>query len=117
MGFMERILGDQARSTGDYVELDAGDLETEVEADTLVYVAEIAGQQDVMAIKDAVYDGDLVIADITRMTTEDRTTEHVIDELRQVAEEVGGDIAHASDDQLIVAPSGVKISRQKLNRD
>jgi SepF-like predicted cell division protein (DUF552 family) len=117
MGFMEKILGGRSRSTDDYVELSADDLDTgAAEAVLQVHVAEIDGQQDVIAIKDAVYDGDIVVADITRLRTEDRTTEHIVDELRQVAKEVDGDIVQKGDDQLIVTPTGVKISREKLNR-
>lgn len=117
MGFMEKILGGRSRSVEDYQEIDAGDLSVGApEAAMEVHVAEIDGQQDVIAIKDAVYDGDLVIADITRLRTEDRTVEHIVDELRQVAREVDGDIVQKGDDQLIVTPAGVKISREKLNR-
>lgn len=114
---MEKILGDRSRSTDDYVQLDADDLDTgAAEAAMRTHIAEIDGQQDVIAIKDAVYDGDIVIADITRLRTEDRTVEHIVDELRQVAKEVDGDIVQKGDDQLIITPTGVKISRQKLNR-
>ena len=116
MGFMDRILGGKEKTTGDYVELDLDDVAAEVEARVQVHIAEIDGQEDVIAIKDAVYDGDIVIADITRLRTQDSTTEHVIDELRQTAKEVGGDIVQKGDDQLIVSPAGVAISREKLNR-
>ena len=116
MGFMDRILGGKEQTTGDYVELDIDDVAAETEARIQVHIAEIDGQEDVIAIKDAVYDGDLVVADITRLRTKDRTTEHVIDELRQTAKEVGGDIVQKGDDQLIVTPGGIAISREKLNR-
>ncbi|WP_336035226.1 cell division protein SepF [Halobacterium yunchengense] len=117
MGFMDKILGGSGGSTEDYVELDVEDFDTAGdEASVTVHVAEIDGQEDVIAIKDAVYDGDMVIADITRLRTEDRTVEHVVDELRQVAQEVGGDIVQKGDDQLIVTPNGIAISRSKLNR-
>jgi len=116
MGFMDRILGGKEKTTGDYVELDLDDVAAEVDSRMQIQIAEIDGQEDVIAIKDAVYDGDIVIADITRLRTEDRTTEHVIDELRQTAKEVGGDIVQKGDDQLIVTPGGVGISREKLNR-
>ncbi|WP_188980361.1 cell division protein SepF [Halocalculus aciditolerans] len=118
MGFMEKILGGRGRSTEDYVELDIDMLGSESAADArnTVYIAEIGGQEDVIAIKDAVYDGDIVIADITRLRTKDHTVEHVMDELRQVAREVDGDIVQKGDDQLIIVPSGMAISREKLNR-
>ena len=118
MGIMSKILsnGDN-HSTEDYVELDLDDFESvATEAAMQVHVAEIAGQADAIDIKDAIYDGDMVVADITRLRTSDSTTEHVIDELRQTAKEVGGDIVQKGDDQIIVTPSGVGISREKLNR-
>ncbi|WP_232687228.1 cell division protein SepF [Halobacterium zhouii] len=116
MGFMDKILGGSGSSTEDYVELDIEDFDTDAaEAGVQLHIAEIDGQEDVIAIKDAVYDGDLVIADITRLRTEDSTVEHVVDELRQVAREVGGDIVQKGDDQIIVTPSGIGISRSKLN--
>jgi SepF-like predicted cell division protein (DUF552 family) len=116
MGLMSKILGsDGSRTTEDYVELDADDFDSSAGGTGMsVHVAEISGQQDVIAIKDAVYDGDLVVADITRLRTEDRTTEHITDELQQVAEEVDGDIVQKGDDQLIVTPTGISVSREKL---
>ena len=117
MGIMSKILGGGGnRSVEDYVELDLEDFDTaRGEAGMEIHIAEIGSQQDVIAIKDAVYDGDLVIADITRHTTNDSTIEHITDELRQVAREVDGDIVQKGDDQLIVTPTGVSISREKLS--
>lgn len=117
MGLMNNLLGGQpTRDSDAYVDL------TEVEqnghgeqASMQVHVAEISEKQDVIAIKDAVYDGDLVVADITRLRTNDRTADHIIEELRQVAEEVTGDIVKKGDDQLIITPNAVKINREKLD--
>lgn len=116
---MSKILGETgtSRQTDDYVELDANAVEGEAPtADTTVRIARIGDKQDVIEIKDAVYDGDVVIADITRHTTKDQTMEHITDELKQVAREVGGDIVQKDDDQLIITPSGVSISRERLGR-
>jgi SepF-like predicted cell division protein (DUF552 family) len=116
MGLISDILGGgQARTTDDYVELDLDDVETDVnEAVMNIHIAEIDGQQGAMAIKDAVYDGNVVIADITRLRTNDSTVEHIVDELKQVAREVDGDIVQKGDDQIIVTPTGVEIGREKL---
>ncbi len=119
MGLMSKILGDSGgtRGTEDYVELEAGDLEVEdAAADRQVRIANIGDKSDVIDIKDAVYDGDIVVADITRHTTSDRTMEHITDELKQVAREVGGDIVQKDDDQLLITPAGVSISRERLGR-
>ena len=117
MGLMSKIFGETAgtRKTGDYVELSADDLAIEeTEADTQIRIANIGEKTDVIEIKDAVYDGDIVIADITRHSTQDRTMEQITDELKQVAKEVGGDIVQKDDDQLIITPTGVEISRERL---
>lgn len=118
MGLMSKILGDRgSRSVNDYVEIDFDDVDVaQTDAAMNVHIAEISGQQDVIDIKDAVYDGDLVVADIVRLRTEDSTTEHIIDDLRQVAREVSGDIVQKGDDQIIITPTGVNISREKLGR-
>jgi uncharacterized protein len=122
MGFMDKLLGEQSsqsrrRSVDDYVEVDLGDIEAGPgEAGTQIHIAEIDGQRDLIAIKDAIYDGDIVVADIVRLRTSDSTVEHVIDELRQVAQEVDGDIVQKGDDQIIVAPTGLSINRKKLGR-
>ncbi|WP_336326449.1 cell division protein SepF [Halovenus sp. HT40] len=117
MGLMSKILGGSGgtRQTEDYVELSADDLAGEdVEADTEVKIAKIADKSDVIDIKDEVYDGNIVIADITRHSTQDRTMEHITDELKQVAKEVRGDIVQKDDDQLIITPTGARISRERI---
>ncbi|ACV46750.1 MULTISPECIES: cell division protein SepF [Halomicrobium] len=118
MGLMSKILGESgsSRATEDYVELSADDLDDAVEVDRQVRIARIGEKQDVVEIKDAVYDGDIVVADITRHSTQDRTMEHITDELKRVVNEVGGDIVQKDDDQLIITPAGVAISRERLGQ-
>ncbi|MDF9744468.1 cell division protein SepF [Natrinema salsiterrestre] len=118
MGLMSKILGgNQSRSVDDYAELNIDDVSTaSAEAAMQVHIAEVSGQNDAIDIKDAVYDGDIVVADITRLRTEDSTVEHIVDELRQVAREVDGDIVRKGDDQILIVPTGVRISREKLGQ-
>ncbi|MFC6874899.1 cell division protein SepF [Halobellus marinus] len=79
-----------------------------------VHVATVSEKRDAMVIIDAIYDGDLVIADITRHNTADGTVEKIVDSLRQVTEDVGGDIVQKGEDELILAPGGMEIAREKL---
>jgi SepF-like predicted cell division protein (DUF552 family) len=117
MGLMSKILGGSgpSRETGDYVELNPEEFDAAaVEAERQVRIARISDSTDAIDIKDAIYEGDIVIADITRHSTQDRTMEHISDELKQVTEEVGGDIVQKNDEQLIITPAGVTISRDRL---
>lgn len=119
MGLMSKIFGTSgpARETGDYMELSADDLADEpVDVGTQLRIANIGDKSDVIEIKDAIYDGDIVVADITRHSTNDRTMEHITDELKQVTNEVGGDIVQKDDDQLLITPAGIRISRERLGQ-
>ncbi|MDZ7731277.1 MAG: cell division protein SepF [Natrialbaceae archaeon] len=115
MGLMSKILGGGSRTVDDYVEIDLDDVAESVEeAQMRIRIAEVDGHAASIDIKDAVYDGDIVVADMTRLRTKDQTTEHILDELRQVVKEVDGDIVQKGDEQLIVAPTGVRIDREKI---
>ncbi len=118
MGLMSKIFGEgSSRQTGDYVELDADGIAVDdVEARLEVRIANIGQKTDVIDIKDEVYDGNIVLADITRYSTNDRTMEQITDELKQVTKEVGGDIVQKDDDQLIITPAGVRINRDRLGK-
>ncbi len=122
MGFMDKLLGEQggrgrSQPVDEYVEVGVDDIDPAASEEAMqVRIADISDQQDLIEIKDAVYDGDMVIADIVRLRTSDRATEHIIDELRQVASEVDGDIVQKGDDQIIITPTGVGISREKHGR-
>jgi SepF-like predicted cell division protein (DUF552 family) len=114
---MSKIVGgDGQHTTDEYLDLGAEGVEpSRGDAGTNVRIATISERQDVVKIKDAVYDGDLVIADITRHTTTDQTMQHIVESLRQVADEVDGDIAQKGDEQIIVTPTDVAVAREKLN--
>ena len=42
--------------------------------------------------------------------------EQISDELKRVVNEVGGDIVQKDDDQLLITPAGVAISRERLGQ-
>ena len=72
MGLMDRLVGGQGSrgESADYIELDIEDFEaSSTETGTQVHVAKISSQRDVAPIKDAIYDGDIVIADIAPRAT------------------------------------------------
>ena len=119
MGLMDRLVGGQGSrgESADYIELDIEDFEaSSAETETQVHVAKISSQRDVAPIKDAIYDGDIVIADIAPRATRDRTMERVSAELQQAAQEVGGDIVQKDDDQLVITAAGTSISRKRLGQ-
>ncbi len=115
MGLFDR--GGQRDRPQEYIELEVDKSVKSGTADRQVHIAAITEQRDVIAIQDAVHQGDVVLADLATLTTSGPKVDHIIDELRQTAEELGGDIVKKGDDQLIITPSGVSISRRKLGAD
>ena len=118
MGFVHKILGSGKRTIQDYISLeDSEDIEkTTAPRLFQVHIADLSDREAVIAVKDKIYDGDLVIANITRLRTKDSVMNRITTELNQVAQEVGGDIVLSGDDQIIAAPAGVVINRQKIGR-
>jgi len=116
MGFVHKILGSGKRTIQDYIPLDSDDIEKTEAHLFQVHIADLSDREAVIAVKDKIYDGDLVIANITRLRTQDSENKRTQSELTQVTHEMGGDIVLNGDDQIIVAPAGVVISREKIGR-
>ena len=114
MGFVDKLLGGGKHTIEDYITLDSDDIEKTAEGTLTVHIADISSMEDVIEVKDKIYDGDLVISNITRLRTKDSLNKRITNELTQVVREVGGDIVQIGDDQIIATPDGVMISRDKI---
>ena len=65
--------------------------------------------------QDQVYDGNIVIVDITRLKMDKINYERVMKDFYQVARDVDGDIVGLGDQQyVIITPKNVKISRDRI---
>jgi len=102
---------------GDYVDLDLEAYEEELrEEDVKMYIktAELTGLYDIPELKKEIYAGNILILDISLARQDKSLVEKAIRDLKMVASDVGGDIVGIADNQVIVAPMGVRIERQKL---
>lgn len=98
----------------DYVEIDPNSYEHIEESknqDILVHVAEPNNQTDIMDIKDLIYDGDIVIIDPFNW---EKDQEKLTQELKEAINDIDGDIAMKRNEEFIVVPTGIKISREKI---
>ena len=121
MGLLDKILGggpgrsqDEYLDAQDYLEAHAATLDPVTDGELTVFIAEISEEADVIPIREAVYDGAIVIADITRLRVHDETVQSSIDRLQRTAEETGGDIVRKGKDQVIITPADVTINRDPL---
>ena len=117
MGIMDKLLGKTERvPVEEYEELDLGEYEAEIvgEAETYIKVAEITGLNEVPEVRRQIYEGNIVIADIAFLKHDKLTMDRILKDLRQLAEDVGGDIVGLGEDYIIIAPTGIKVDRNKI---
>ncbi|MCL7415560.1 MAG: cell division protein SepF [ANME-2 cluster archaeon] len=120
MAAFKKIFGGAAssRSEGDeYVDLDLSDYEEVIEnepAEMYIRIAELNNLNDIPDLKKEIYDGNLLLVDISLLKQDKFNLDRAIKELKQVVEDVHGDIAGVGDEQVIVAPMGVRINRSKI---
>jgi SepF-like predicted cell division protein (DUF552 family) len=81
-----------------------------------IKIAEIDGYDDLRALSNYVYDGNIMILDFTSIANDELSLKRIISELKRLVEDVNGDMAGISQNMLIVCPKGVKIDREKIRR-
>ncbi len=101
---------------GDYMELNLEDYEGMDEPPALlVKIATISDIKDSPKIKDEIYNGNIVIVDISRLKMDKVMYERVLKDLKEVTKDVNGDIIGLGDQRYVVlTPQGVRISRDKI---
>ena len=114
MGIMEKLFGKQEKvRVEEYEELDLSEFEAELEEDTETYikVAEITSFNDIPEIRRQVYDGNIIIADLAFLKHDKLTLDRILKDLKQLAEDVKGDIVGLGEEYVIITPMGIKIDR------
>ena len=117
---IDKILGGNvksATSADDYTEIDLSKYEEVLEdepAETYIKIAEITNINQVAPLKQEVYNGNILMIDISNIKSDELLRDRVLKELKDVVIDVHGDIAGVKGSTVIVTPTGVKIDRSKL---
>ena len=122
MGFLDGVFGSKDKKQSDeetYMNLDLQAFEgaagETAPATMYVKVASVTDIKDCPAIKDEIYNGNIVIVDITKLKLDKIMFDRVMGDLRAVSRDVNGDIIGLGDQRyVIVVPTGVRISREKI---
>ncbi len=108
----------EVTNEGDYLDLDIEEYESDIEDEEgvkrYIKTSELTGLYDVLELKKEIYAGNILILDISLARQDRVLVEKVIKDLKLAASDVGGDIAGIGDDQIIIAPEGIRIERKKL---
>lgn len=118
-GLLGKVFGGkQAEAEEEYTEIDLGDMDQSIgsgPAETYVRVAELSGLSQIPELKREIYNGNIVVVDISPIKGDSLTRDRALKDLKQVAADVRGDIAMIKDDNLIVVtPMSIKIDRTKF---
>ncbi|HLB71366.1 MAG: cell division protein SepF [Candidatus Methanoperedens sp.] len=118
--FLDKLIGSgkKAKSEAeDYEELDLSEFEEGFKGEpTIMFirVAELSGLDVLPQLKKQIYEGNVVFIDVTPAKHDKLLFDRAIKDMKQVVNDVHGDIALVKEDQVIVTPRGVRIDRQKL---
>ena len=117
---IDKILGGNVKSTtsaDDYTEIDLSKYEEVLEeepAETYVKIAEVSNLNQLSSLKQEIYNGNILMIDISNIRGDDLMRDRVLKELKDVVVDVHGDIAGYKGNNVIVTPTGIKIDRSKI---
>jgi len=118
--FLEKLIGSgkKAKSEAEeYQELDLSEFEEgfkDEPTSMFIRVAELSGLDIMPQLKKEVYEGNVVIIDVSPAKHDKLLFDRAVKDLKQVVNDVHGDIALVKEDQVIVTPRSIRIDRQKL---
>ncbi len=117
---IDMLIGSGKKSKIDvdeYEEIDLKEYEDGFENETpnaYIKIAELSGLENMPELKKQVYDGNILMIDVSPSKKDKLVFDRAIKDLKQVVNDVHGDIAMIKEDQVIVTPRGIRIDRQKI---
>jgi len=114
---MEKLLGKPDKvPVEQYEELNLSEYEAEIsdQADMFVRVAEITGINELSEVRRQIYEGNVVVADVAFLKHDKLTLDRILKDLRQLAEDVNGDVVGLGEEYVVITPTGVKVDRNKI---
>ncbi|WNY24685.1 cell division protein SepF [Methanolapillus millepedarum] len=121
---MKKILGGsgQSKQSDDYsayIDLDKFEKDIDKDtanepAETYVKIAIFTNFDQITMLKKEIYDGNILIVDISNIKSDERLRNHLFNELKDVVLDVHGDIVGMKDNNILVTPTGIKVDRRKI---
>ncbi|HKV89681.1 MAG TPA: cell division protein SepF [Thermoplasmata archaeon] len=115
-GILRRHHGNDTLEEGTFLDLGTMGFEEEVGAGakSTIRLAEILRYDDLRAATKLAYQGDVVIVDYTSIANDQNTMRRLSIDLKNVAKDVGGDVAGIAKNLVALTPAGIRIDRQKI---
>lgn len=123
LSFLKKILGGSGSKQDDdysaYIDLDKFEKDIDSSAgdepaETYVKIAIFTHFDQITSLKKEIYDGNILIVDISNIKSDERLRNHLFNELKDVVLDVHGDIVGMKDNNILVTPTGIKVDRKKI---
>ena len=122
VSFLKKIIGGSEPKQNDdysaYIDLDKFEKDIDGDADepaeTYVKIAIFTHFDQITTLKKEIYDGNILIVDISNIKQDERLRNHLFNELKDVVLDVHGDIVGMKDNNILVTPTGIKVDRKKI---
>ena len=83
-------------------------------AEHWVRVAEVYRYEDLGDLTTHVYNGDMLLIDYSSLANDELALKRMTADLKNVAQDTGGDVAAVGKNYLLATPAGTKIDRNKI---
>jgi SepF-like predicted cell division protein (DUF552 family) len=115
-GILRRHHGSDTLEEGSFLDLGAMGFESEglTGAKSTIRLAEILRYDDIRAATKLAYQGDIVVVDYTSIANDQNTMRRMSIDLKNVAKDLGGDVAGIAKNLVALTPAGIRIDRQKI---
>ncbi|MGB0652519.1 MAG: cell division protein SepF [Thermoplasmatota archaeon] len=103
-------------SGDDFIDLDEHLEDTELfdqTASMMVKVGELTKYDELRDFVNYVYKGNLVLLDFSAIESDEIVVRRIISDLKKLVADINGDIAGLGQTMMIIAPTGVRIDRNK----
>lgn len=97
---------------GDLLEKERGD--RGVPASMYIKVADLIDVTDIHVLSRHVYDGNILILNITNVARDKERYKKLTEELTKLVKDVDGDLAGIGPQILAICPSGIRIDRERI---
>ena len=117
MGLAGKIFRDKKTGiTEGYVDLEKyiDTTKSDTGASMHVGIGEIQRYEDIKTFLDYVYNGNILIVDFSPISDEEVILKRITKELKQMVNDINGDLAGIGNNLMIISPSDVKIDRRKI---
>ncbi|MEM1513666.1 MAG: cell division protein SepF [Candidatus Thermoplasmatota archaeon] len=97
-----------------YIDLEEVGVEKKEEAKMFVRIAEVHKYEDIKELIKHIYEGNMLLMDISPISADSIEVERIINEMKKVASDINGDIVGIDRNRFIITPAGVKVDRRKI---